>query len=61
MEEMDMKKAAKLSMTRQEKFDYVNNWKKDNYTFLCEAFGLEDGPQFQFLMGTFISPSTFKK
>jgi hypothetical protein len=61
MEEMDRKKAAKLSMTRQEKFDYVNNWKKDNYTFLCEAFGLEDGPQFQFLTGIFISPYTSKK
>jgi hypothetical protein len=39
-EEMDRKKAAKLSMTRQEKVDYVNNWKKENDTFLCEAFGL---------------------
>ncbi len=60
-EEMDKNKAAKLSMTRQETVDYVNNWKKDNDTFLCEAFGLKDGPQFQFLTGIFISPSTFKK
>jgi hypothetical protein len=60
-EEMERKKAAKLSMTRQEKVDYVNNWKKENDTFLCEAFGLEDGPQFQFLTGIFISPSTSKK
>jgi hypothetical protein len=60
-EEMDRKQAAKLSMTRQEKVDYVNNWKKDNDTFLCEAFGFEDGPQFQSLMGIFISPSTSKE
>jgi hypothetical protein len=37
-EEMDRKKAAKLSISRQEKVDYVNNWKKDNDTFLCEVF-----------------------
>jgi hypothetical protein len=43
-EEMDRKKATKLSMTRQEKVDYVNNWKKENDTFLCEAIGLEEGP-----------------
>ncbi len=60
-EEIDRKKATKLSMTRQEKVDYVNNWKKENDTFLCEAFGLEDGPQFQFLMGIFILPSTSKE
>jgi hypothetical protein len=60
-EEMDRKKATKLSMTRQEKVYYVNNWKKENDTFLCEAFGLEDGPQFQFLTGIFISPSTSKE
>jgi hypothetical protein len=45
-EEMDRKKAVKLSMTRQEKVNYVNNWKKDNDTFLCEAFVFEDNPQF---------------
>ena len=60
-EEIDRKKATKLSMTRQEKVDYVNNWKKENGTFLCEAFGLEDGPQFQFLTGIFISSSTSKE
>jgi hypothetical protein len=60
-EEMDRKKAAKLSTTRQEKVDYVNNWKKENDIFLCDAFGLEDGPQYQFLTGIFISPSTSKK
>jgi hypothetical protein len=60
-EEMDRKKAAKLSMSRQEKIDYVNNWKKDNDTFLCDAFGFEDGPQFKFLMGIFISPYTSKE
>jgi hypothetical protein len=38
-EEMDRKKAAKESMTRQEKVDYVNNWKKGNNIFLCDAFG----------------------
>jgi hypothetical protein len=43
-EETDRKKAAKLSMTRQEKVDYVNNWKKKNDTSLWEAFELEDGP-----------------
>jgi hypothetical protein len=45
-EEMDRKKATKLCMTRQEQIDYVNNWKKENDTFLCDAFGLEEGPQF---------------
>jgi hypothetical protein len=38
-----------------------NSWKKENDTFLCEAFGFEDGPQFQFLAGIFISPSASKK
>jgi hypothetical protein len=60
-EEMERKKAAKLSMFRQEKVDYVNNWKKDNDTFPCKAFGFEDGPQFEFLTGIFISPSTSKE
>jgi hypothetical protein len=60
-EEMDRKKAAKLSMSRQEKVNYVNNWKKDNDTFLCDAFGFEEGPQLEFLMGIFISPSTSKE
>jgi hypothetical protein len=60
-EEMDRQKAAKSSMTRQEKVNYVSNWKKDNDTFLCDAFGFEDGPQFKFLTGIFISPSISKE
>ncbi len=60
-EEMDRKKAAKSSMSRQEKVDYVNNWNKDNATFLCDAFGFVDSPQFKFLMGIFISPFTSKE
>jgi hypothetical protein len=60
-EEMDRKKAAKLDMSRDEKVEYVNNWKKDNDAFLCDAFGFEDGPQIKFLMGIFISPSTSKE
>ena len=60
-EEMDRQKAAKSGMSRQEKVNYVNNWKKDNDTFLCDAFGFEDGPQFKFLTGIFISPSTSKE
>ncbi len=60
-EEMDRKKAAKLDMSRDEKVEYVNDWKKDNDAFLCDAFGFEDGPQFRFLMGIFISPSTTKE
>ncbi len=59
-EEMDRKKADKQSMTRQEKLEYVNNWKKENKIFLCDTLGLEDGPQYKFLMGIFISPSTSK-
>jgi hypothetical protein len=58
---MDRKKADKLSMPRQEKVNYVNNWKQDNNTFLCDTFGFEDGPQFKFLTGIFISPSTSKE
>jgi hypothetical protein len=60
-EEIDRKKAAKLDMSRDEKVEYVNNWKKDNDAFLCDAFGFEDGPQFKFLTGIFISPSTSKE
>ncbi len=59
-EETDRQKAAKSSMSRQEKVDYVNNWKNNNDTFLCDAFGFEDGPQFKFLTGIFILPSTSK-
>jgi hypothetical protein len=58
---MDRKKAAKLDMSRDEKVEYVNNWKKDNDAFLCDAFGFEDSPQFKFLMGIFLSPSTSKE
>jgi hypothetical protein len=61
MEEMVRKKAAKLDMSRDEKVECVNNWKKVNGTFLCDAFGYEDSPQFKFLMGIFISPSTSKE
>jgi hypothetical protein len=60
-EEMDRKKAAKSSMSRQEKINCVNIWKKDNDTFLCDTFGFEDGPQFKFLTGIFILPSTSKE
>ncbi len=60
-EEMDRKKAAKLDMSRDEKVEYVNNWKKVNDAFLCDTFGFEDGPQFKFLTGIFISPSTSKE
>jgi hypothetical protein len=59
-EEMVRKKAAKLDMSRDEKVEYVNNLKKDNDAFLCDAFGFEDGTQFKFLMGIFISPFTSK-
>jgi hypothetical protein len=58
---MDRKKAAKLDMSRDEKVEYVNNWMKDNDAFLCDAFGFEDGPQFKFLTGISISPSTSKE
>jgi hypothetical protein len=58
---MNRKKAAKLDMSRDEKVQYVNNGKKDNDTFLCDAFGYEDGPQFKFLTGISISPSTSKE
>jgi hypothetical protein len=60
-EETERKKAAKSSTSREEKVEYVNNWKKDNDAFLCDTFGFEDGPQFKFLMGIFISPSTSKE
>ncbi len=58
---MDRKKDAKLDMSRDEKVEYVNNRKKDNDAFLCDAFGFEDSPQFKFLMGIFILPSTSKE
>jgi hypothetical protein len=32
-EEVDRKKAEKQTMTRQEKNEYVNNWKNDNDVF----------------------------
>jgi hypothetical protein len=60
-EEIDRIKAAKTSMSRQEKVDYVTNWKNDNETFLCVAFGFEDGPQFKFLTHIFIAPKTSKE
>ncbi len=39
----------------------MNNWKKDNDIFLCNAQGLEDGLPYKFLMGIFIASSTSKK
>ncbi len=57
-EEFDRKKAEKLTMTWDKHREYVNNWKKDNDVFLCNALGLEDGPPYKFLM---IAPSTSKK
>ncbi len=60
-EEMNRKKAAKLDMSRDEKVEYINNWKMDNDAILCDAFGFKDGPQFKFLTGIFISTSTSKE
>jgi hypothetical protein len=60
-EDLVRKKAEKQTTTRQENNEYVNNWKKDNDIFLCDALGLEDGLQYKFLMGIFIAPSTSKK
>jgi hypothetical protein len=60
-EEMDRKKADNQSMSRQEKVDYANNWKKENKIFRCDTLGLEDGCQYNILTGIFISPSTSKK
>ena len=35
--EMDRKEAAKQSMSREKKVNYVNNWKKENKIFLCDT------------------------
>jgi hypothetical protein len=37
-------------MTRDKHQEYVHNWKKGNEIFLCNALGLEDSPQYKFLM-----------
>ncbi len=29
----------------------MNNWKKENKIFLCDALGLEDGSQYKFFYG----------
>jgi hypothetical protein len=58
-EEMYRKKAEKQTMTRQEKIEYVNNWKKYNNIFL--ALGLYDGPQYNILTVIFIASSTSKE
>jgi hypothetical protein len=59
-EESDRLKVEKLTMTRNKCQEYVNNWKKDNDIILCKALGLEDGPQYKFLTGIMIAPSTSK-
>jgi hypothetical protein len=45
---LDRKKAEKLTMTRDKRREYVNNWKKDNDVFLCNKLGLEDSLQYKF-------------
>ncbi len=48
-------------MTRDESWEYVNNKKLENEIYFSNALGLEDGPQFKFLTGIMIAPSTSKK
>jgi hypothetical protein len=38
-EKLDRLKVEKLTMTRDKFRKYVNNWKKDNDFFLCNALG----------------------
>jgi hypothetical protein len=59
-EEFDRLKGEKLTMTRDKRREYVNNWKKENDIFLCIVLGLEDSLQFKFLTGIMIAPSTPK-
>jgi hypothetical protein len=59
-EELGRKKVEKLTMTRDKHREYVKIWKKDSDIFLCNALGLQDGPQYKILTGVMIAPSTSK-
>ena len=60
-EELDRLKLEKLTMLQFERWEYVNKWKLECNIFLNNTWGMEDGPQFKFLMGILIAPTTSKK
>jgi hypothetical protein len=48
---VERQKKAKESMDKPEQLKFVKNWKTYNEVYLNNVFGMEDGPQFLFLMG----------
>ena len=43
-----------------ERSAFVDKWKKNHATQMCDQLGLKDGPQFEFLTGILFAPSTTK-
>ncbi len=50
-EEVERRKHAKEIMDKAEQLKFIKKWKADNDVYLNNVFGMEDSPQFLFLMG----------
>jgi hypothetical protein len=50
LEEVERRKKAKEIMDKAEQLKFIKKWKTDNDLYLNNVFGMEDGPQFLFLM-----------
>ncbi len=59
-EEVERHKKAKETMDKAEQLKFIKKWKTDNGVYLKNVFGMEDGPQFLFLMGILFAKSSSK-
>jgi hypothetical protein len=60
LEEVERCKKAKEIMNKAEQLKFIKKWKTDNDNYLNNVFGMEDGPQFLFLMGILFATSSSK-
>jgi hypothetical protein len=59
-EEVERQKKAKEIMDKAEQLKFLKKWKTDNDVYLNYVFGMEDGPQFLFLVGILFATSSSK-
>ncbi len=50
-EEVERRKKGKEILDKAEQLKFIKKWKTDNDVYLNNVFGMEEGPQFSFLMG----------
>ncbi len=59
-EEVERHKKAKEIMYKAEQLKFIKKWKTDNDVYLNNVFGMEEGPQFSFLMCILFATSSSK-